>query len=223
MTESWRNNLMIKLQWAAARASYGLVNYRHPLRAKTFDAVKDSYSRTYTATTPMECAEIYNAVAAADKIPGDLAEAGVFLGGTARLILSGSSPAKRLHLFDTFEGLPSSEGQFEAGEWSGAIDVVKQNLADHLSRLDFHRGYFPDSAAGLEHLRFSFVHLDLDLYQSTISALEWFWPRMNPGAVLLSHDFPLSDGVVKAFNEFFAGRTEPFLPLSGNQCVAVKA
>jgi hypothetical protein len=30
-------------------------------------------------------------------------------------------------------------------------------------------------------------------------------------------------GLFKAFDEFFAPRTEPFLALSGNQCVAIKA
>jgi O-methyltransferase len=222
MTETWRNKLMVKLQWTAAMCSYGLVNYRHPLRARTLNAVKDSCRRTFTSTTPMECAEIYNAVLSCEKTPGDMAEAGVYLGGTARLILS-TSTSKRLHLFDTFAGLPFGEGDFEAGEWKGSIAEVRRNLSEFSSRLEFHQGYFPDSAAGLEDLRFSFVHLDLDLYQSTLSALEWFWPRMNPGAVLLSHDYPLSDGVVKAFHEFFAVRAEPFIALSGNQCVAVKA
>jgi hypothetical protein len=40
--------------------------------------------------------------------------------------------------------------------------------------------------------------------------------------MLLSHDYPLSDGVVRAFHDFFDTRQETFLPLSGNQCVAVK-
>jgi hypothetical protein len=51
-------------------------------------------------------------------------------------------------------------------------------------------------------MRLSFVHLDLDLYDSTLAALEWFWPRLEKGG---------SSTYVRAFT------------LSGNQCLAVKA
>jgi O-methyltransferase len=198
------------------------MNFRHPVRAKVLREVLLARERTYTATTAIECAELYQAVASCDKAAGDMAEAGVFLGGTAIVMLA-ASPGKRLHLFDTFEGLPHGEGYFEAGEWEGSIQDVRQNLSEYESRLAFHAGLFPESAAGLENLTFSCVHLDLDLYDSTLAALEWFWPRMVSGGVLISHDYPFADGVVKAFHEFFAKRTEPFIPLSGNQCLAVKA
>jgi O-methyltransferase len=62
----------------------------------------------------------------------------------------------------------------------------------------------------------------MDLYAGTKAALEWFWPRLSRGGAILSHDYPLSDGVVRAFHEFFDSRPEPFVPLSGGQCVAVK-
>lgn len=149
-----------------------------------------------------------------------MAEAGVYRGGTAAIMLSASQ--KRLHLFDTFEGLPHGEGEFEKGEWEGSVAEVRKNLGEWIDRVEFHPGLFPASAAGMSDHRFSFVHLDLDLYDSTHAALEWFWPRMEVGGILLSHDYPFSNGVVRAFHEFFDGRTEPFLPLSGNQCLAVK-
>ncbi|MHB1794608.1 MAG: TylF/MycF/NovP-related O-methyltransferase [Acidobacteriaceae bacterium] len=212
---------MADLQWMAARLSYGLVNYRHPIRAGVFREVLRAHKNVHTFTTPLECAEIFQAVAACNKVDGDMAEAGVFQGGTALLMLA-ASPHNRLHLFDTFAGLPHAEGKFEAREWAASIDSVKRNLILYKERLVFHPGLFPASAAGLEGLMFSCVHLDLDLYDSTLAALQWFWPRLLPGGVLVSHDYPLSDGVVRAFQEFFDGRPEPFIPLSGNQCLAVK-
>lgn len=220
MTETWKNGVMANLQWALSRLSYGMVNYRHPIRAEVLKAVRKSYQQTYTATTPMECAELYQAASSCEKVSGDMAEAGVFLGGTARLILSGSK--KHLHLFDTFEGLPHDEGNFASGEWKGSLPDVKRNLAEYADRLTFHPGLFPASTAGLDDLRFSFVHLDLDLYTSTFAALEWFWPRLEKGGILLSHDYPLSEGVVRAFHEFFDERPEPIIRLSGNQCLVVK-
>ena len=222
MTDTRKVRLQLGLQWAAARLSYGLTNYRHPLRSTAIRAVRESHQRAYTSTTPLECVELYTAVAAAEKVAGDMAEAGVYLGGTA-LIMLAASRAKRLHLFDTFEGLPHEEGPvFHAGGWAGSVATVQRNLSAQADRVELYPGLFPGSAADLGHLRFSFVHLDLDLYDSTLAALEWFWPRLESGGILLSHDYPLSDGVVRAFDEFFAERGEPFVPLSGNQCLAIK-
>ena len=151
-----------------------------------------------------------------------MAEAGVYRGGTAAATLSASK--KRLDLFYTFEGLLHGEGQFSIREngWGSRTDVEK-NLGEWSERVEFDPGLFPASAADLGDYRFSFVHLDLDLYDGTLAALEWFWPRLGPGGILLSHDYPLSEGVVRAFHQFFDSRPEPFLPLSGNQCMAVKS
>jgi predicted O-methyltransferase YrrM len=221
MSDSRKEHLQIEAQWLVARLSYGLTNYRHPLRVPALRAIHRARRRAFMSTTPLECVELYGAVAAAEKVDGDMAEAGVYLGGTA-LVMLAASPSKRIHLFDTFEGLPHEEGHFMAGGWAGSVEDVQRNLAGHADRIEIHQGLFPASAVGLEELRFSFVHLDLDLYDSTKDALEWFWPRLMSGGILLSHDYPLSDGVVRAFDEFFAERPEPFVPLSGNQALAVK-
>ena len=221
MTETWKNKLMLKLQWGIAGASYGMMNYRHPLREIGLVESKKARRMANVAATPLECTELYSAVAACEKVQGDMAEAGVYRGGTAAVMLA-ASKSKRLHLFDTFEGLPHGEGKFEKGEWLGSADDVRANLKSWEGRIELHKGFFPASAAGLESARFSFVHLDLDLYDSTLAALEWFWPRLLPGGILLSHDYPLVPGVVRAFQEFFEHKTQPFIPLSGNQCLAVK-
>lgn len=216
-----REELQLRLHWLASRVSYGLTNYRHPFRTGTMAAVREARRVTPITTTPLECVELHQAVAASAKIPGEMAEAGVYLGGTA-LIMLGAAPAKRLHLFDTFAGLPHGEDRFAPGDYAGSLPAVRRNLSGHEDRVAMHPGLFPDSAEGLEDLRFSFVHLDLDLYDSTKAALEWFWPRLNSGGILLSHDYPLSDGVLRALDEFFGARPEPFIPLSGNQALAVK-
>jgi hypothetical protein len=71
-------------------------------------------------------------------------------------------------------------------------------------------------------LSFSFVHLDVDLYQSTLSGLEWFYPRLNRGGVLISHDYTIAKGVRKAFDEFFIDKPECLIELSGSQVAFVK-
>lgn len=221
MSETLLRQFLLEMQRTIGRLGYGMTNYRHPLRQGPWRVAVDTPKKIPLATTPLECVELFQAAMACHKIQGDMAEAGVYRGGTAAILLSASAE-KRLHLFDTFAGLPSSEGKFEKGDWTGTLAEVKRDLSEWHDRLDFHPGFFPESAVGLEDLRFSFVHLDLDLYASTISALEWFWPRLNRGGALLSHDYPSSDGVVRAFHEYFDPRGEVVFPLSGDQCFAVK-
>jgi hypothetical protein len=191
------------------------------LRLSALAAANKARLLAGVAATPLECTELFGAVQACEKIPGDMAEAGVYRGGGAAVMLAASA-SKHIHLFDTFEGMPQAEGGFARNEYLGTLDEVSNNLKTWKGRFITHKGFFPDSAVGLESLRFSFVQLDLDLYKSTLDALEWFWPRLNSGGILLSHDYPQVDGVVEAFHEFFDQRPEPFIPLSGNNCMAVK-
>ena len=55
----------------------------------------------------------------------------------------------------------------------------------------FHAGVFPE-AAPVElkpQPSFKFVHLDVDLHRSTSAALEWFYPRLVRGGIIVAHDY----------------------------------
>jgi O-methyltransferase len=69
---------------------------------------------------------------------------------------------------------------------------------------------------------FSFVHLDVDLYESTREALAFFYPRMSVGGMLISHDYVECAAVRQAFDDYFGEARQPVLELSGNQCLVVK-
>jgi len=64
--------------------------------------------------------------------------------------------------------------------------------------------------------------LDADLYESTMAGLEWFYPRLSKGGILVSHDYDTSNGVNLAFEQFFADKPEPYFDLVGSQCMFVK-
>jgi hypothetical protein len=220
------NYLKSRIQMAAhagaGRFAFGFTNYRHPQRAAALARGRKSRALAYTATTPLECVEIDNAVRATAEVPGEMAEVGVYLGGTAALILA-SGPDKHLHLFDTFAGLPASGDYLAKGEYAGSIASVTRTLHAYGDRFTLHPGLFAEESSGpVEGLRFSFVHLDMDLYEGTLGALRFFWPRMNPGGIILSHDYPQIEGIVRAFDEFNAEEHATFLPLSGQQCLLVK-
>ncbi len=167
---------------------------------------------------------LVRAVEATSKIPGDIAEVGVYKGGSAKLICEVKA-GRTLHLFDTFEGLPAvgstDAPMFREGKYSApSVDDVKTYLREYAD-LAFHVGLFPETAGPIRETMFSFVHLDVDLVKSTEDCLEFFYPRMNPGGIILSQDYAFP-GVREAIHTFFAGRPEPVMELCSTQCLIVK-
>ena len=71
---------------------------------------------------------------------------------------------------------------------------------------------------------FCFVHLDTDLYQSTLDSLEFFWPRMVKGGRIISHDYNALEviGVKQAFQEFFKGSPESIIEIADTQVMVIK-
>jgi O-methyltransferase len=194
-----------------------------PERREFYEQLKQTRTKVNMVLRDPETYSIYSAVQQTAKVPGCIAEVGVFQGGSSRLICAAKGD-REFHLFDTFAGLPEASEHdplFQKGGFAGSLDGVKKALQGY-SNLHFHQGLFPASAAGLENLRFSFVHLDVDLYQSTKDGLEWFYPKLNRGGMLISHDYPEAKGVVKAFQEFFADKPECLIELNGTQVGFVK-
>lgn len=163
--------------------------------------------------------------AAATKLEGDLAEVGVYLGGSAKLLAMAKGD-KALHLFDTFAGLPKP-GQFDPptlfweSEFAADIEEVRTYLSD-FPNVYLHKGEFPATASAVDDCRFCFVHLDVDLYEPMTAAVAFFYPRLVTGGLLLCHDYYAS-GVRKAVDEFFGARHELLLPQpAGHYCLIVK-
>lgn len=74
----------------------------------------------------------------------------------------------------------------------------------------------------LDNHRFALVHLDVDLYESTKQCIEYFWPRIVPGGVLISHDYSILHGVKQAFSEYTSGIPEQVIELPTTQCMMIK-
>ena len=130
-----------------------------------------------------------------------------------------------LHLFDTFQGLPETgkadHPVFRKGKYAASLEEVKHFLRGYRN-VYFYKGLFPATAEPLSDQRFSMVHLDADLYESTRNCLQFFYPRMTPGGVMMAHDFNLRQGVRKAFVEFFVHKPESIIEMSGTHCLVVK-
>jgi hypothetical protein len=155
---------------------------------------------------------------------GVMAEVGVYQGCSARLI-SEASGGRPLHLFDTFEGLPTPDanetGHLRRTQYCSGLDRVKAYLDDRPA-IHFHPGVFPATAAGLEDVRFSFVHLDVDLKSSTRDCLDFFYPRLVPGGAIMTHDYSYLDGVREAFSEFGDGEAMQLIELPTSQAILMR-
>lgn len=169
---------------------------------------------------------IYNWVIKTKDIPGDIAEVGVFRGGSAKLICE--IKTKKLHLFDTFTGLPETDA-IDKGLVEGSFAESLENVKKYLSNYKdvyFYPGIFPQSAEQLDEniAKFSFVHLDVDIYSGTINSLKYFYERVLPGGAILSHDYRCAHtpGVKKAFDEFFQDKPEKIIELWDTQALIIK-
>ena len=154
-------------------------------------------------------------------VPGDTAECGVYTGGMSYLICKANeaSGAKRTHfLFDSFEGLsaPAKEdgGYWKSGDLTAGEAVVEKNLADCRDFV-FMRGWIPKRFAEVAEKRFSFVHIDVDLYEPTRDSLAFFLPRMSEGGIIVVDDFGFSTcpGATAACEEVLKDAPEKMLAM----------
>lgn len=149
--------------------------------------------------------------------PGDMAEVGVYRGGSSYLIARTGSH-KLLFACDSFEGLPEGNETHDRLDLmpKGAFQSSEQEVRNFLKPLNnafIIPGWAPDCLP--VEARYSFVHLDVDYYESTLKCLDYFYKRMSRGAVLVSDDYGREScpGVEKAFTEFMADKPEKLVPI----------
>lgn len=172
---------------------------------------------------PSELFMVQSLAKAQRSVEGEYAEVGVFKGASAKTICEVKED-KALHLFDTFEGMPdtdSLDSRFRRHMFTGKLESVKKRLEKY-NNVHFYKGLFPSTATPVQDKKFSFVHLDVDIYQSTADCLEFFYSRMHSGGIILSHDFSQAAGVRQAFTEFFQDKPESIIELSITQCMVIK-
>lgn len=171
-------------------------------------------------------------------LDGDAMECGVWRGGSAKLLyetICEAASGKCLHLFDSFEGMAETDTTLDRHEAGDFSDTSLQHVKDFVvgpqdetrgseGRVAFHKGWIPQSFAGLEHLNLCFVHIDLDLYQSILDTLAFVYPRLVPRGVIIFDDYGFAScaGARKAVDEFFADKSETPFVLGTAQAVVWK-
>lgn len=135
-----------------------------------------------------------------------IAEVGVYKGGSLK-VLSEAFPYAKIFGFDTFEGLPSAHwNKNEVHKPGDFSDTSKQDVEEFIDseNVTLIEGLFPESAMDLEHYIFDFVHVDIDFYEGVVQSLEFFFPLLRKGGVMVFDDYewPMCPGVKKALEEF---------------------
>ena len=143
-----------------------------------------------------------------EQLNGACVEVGVYKGGVAELIALNKGE-RDLYLFDTFEGIPFSNEKDNYYKQGYLDETSLEEVVERLKKypkVHIHKGIFPDDTGHfIDNLKFSFVHLDVDVYRSYKDCLSFFYPRMLKGGVIICDDYGFSHelGAKTACDEFF--------------------
>lgn len=170
----------------------------HPVKGYNDFYQKDwNYDRRYN---------LYNALATQEGIftdAIDYIEFGVAAGHSFRWWLEhNQNEGSRFFGFDTFEGLPEKWGPFEKGAM--AVTLESLNITD--KRASFYKGLFQDTLIPFleryDGRNRRLIHLDADLFSSTIFTLSQLYRFLKPGDILLFDEFAVPTHEFLAFKIF---------------------
>jgi len=187
----------------------------------------------YTLVSPDRCHVLYSlGMQALQTLDGQFFECGVYRGGTAmllaRLVLRKRRfPGVRLHLFDTFEGMPETDHGIDLHRKGDFADTSLEAVRARIGASDvvtFYPGLIPETFAGLQSVAIAFAHVDVDIYDSVKTCCEFLYPRLQSGGFLVFDDygFPSCPGTRQAVDRYFRDKREVPLVLSTGQAVVFK-
>jgi len=172
-----------------------------------------------------------------NKIEGDIAECGVWRGGSMMLMALAlrhfGDTQRSLYLYDTFDVMTRPgdrdidfDGNAMKTVWSqaardgkvigygGPVDTVKFNLQATgypMTQMHFIVGDVLQTIPAQMPPRIALLRLDTDWYESTLHELKHLYDRIVPQGVLIIDDYGWCQGARQATDEFF--RERPFKPM----------
>jgi hypothetical protein len=207
------------------------------------DAIKSAVVRVRhnTLTTFERLASLWQQVRYLDRfgVDGCLVECGVWRGGSLGLMAlahaASGRPTRRLHAFDSFQGLPEPRAELDGaeaiaysrGRASGALEPIGAFAADVALVRAFvegelgypadlfrpHVGWFQDTVPAAAHALgdIALLRLDGDWYESTRICLEHLYPRVVKGGVVVIDDYGHWSGCKRAVDEMLEAWNQPVL------------
>lgn len=189
--------------------------------------------RARSLVAPEQAFVLYSLARQAWPLPGDFLEAGVYRGGTARLVRSlfdvmPHGPPRRLHLFDTFAGMPETDPGRDFHRKDDFADTSVEAVSSFVGKeewIRYHAGFIPDTFRGEESMRIAFAHVDVDIHRSITDSCAFIYPRLLQGGIMLFDDYGVAScpGARAAVDEFFADKPEVPLVLHTGQAVVFRS
>lgn len=150
--------------------------------------------------------KLYEAVGGSEKLfdsPIDYFEFGVAGGKSFKWWLDKNrNEGSRFFGFDTFEGLPEKWGPFEKGSMAHELSSLEINDP----RGSFYKGLFQDTLIpfleSYDNRNKKVIHLDADLFSSTIFTLSQLYRFLKPGDILFFDEFAVPQHEFLAFKIF---------------------
>ena len=168
--------------------------------ARSIAAVGDDFRNHWRMRTALWAART------AAHLTGDYIECGVGFGAVSSAILHDVDWSGRNSLFyliDTFAGIDIAQTTDEE-EQTGAFKLNRKNLETRKYNTSLERacmnfaewpharviqGTVPTVFSEIKTDRFAFAHIDMNAAAPEAAALEWLWPRMTAGGIILFDDF----------------------------------
>ncbi len=178
-------------------------------------------------------------------LSGSIAECGCWKGLSSYIFCSyikainDGFRGENYHIFDSFQGLnhPTTSDtlpqataeslQSKFGTVKGAFQAdlshVKNTLKD-FPHVTYHKGWIPDTFRRIPDRDYRFIHVDVDLYEPTFRAVEYFYPRLVTGGIMVCDDYGSLawPGAKRAIDEFCQKQGIKPLTLSTGQAVLFK-
>lgn len=165
-----------------------------------------------------------DAIRRIETIPGDIVECGVWRGGNI-ILARQLAPERTCWLYDTFDGMTppclkdgdKATRQFnrktKVGVKHSAVSLpdVRRNL-DRFGALDdtklkFVAGDVRETLPHTRPERIALLRLDTDWYESTLAELQWLYPLLVTGGILIIDDYGHWPGARRAVDEYFVGQS----------------
>ena len=222
---------------------------KHPF----VDLFRRCMEETGTVVTPFNVFQRYQSrqllcqyLLATLDVPGLRAECGVYRGASALLLchamrsrLSAFDGAG-MHLIDSFSGTSASvdadlipvrdatgavrrESFFPKGKTDTSVELVRRFFDAEFGAVDIHKGWIPAVFAALPEARWAYVHVDLTLFEPTMATLEYFFPRLSPGGVMLCDGSIFCPGAETAVRQYCEREGLGYVVLGHREHVLVKA
>lgn len=146
------------------------------------------------------------AASVAKNLDGDFVECGVnagFMSSSIMHYLNWNSLNKSFFLLDTFSGLDEkyvtdkeiAEGILEKndklvnmGFYVFDVEKVKDNFAEWQG-VKIIKGSIPETLRYVDSSKIAFLHVDLNCAPPEVAAVEYFWEKLIPGAIVLLDDY----------------------------------